>query len=123
MLLTQVILCVKLELLTSMEVRDMKFDLENLKTYLTEHPQKYEAENMGGLIDVLFWHYMEFNFVSTETLRSKTAEARAHMAKLTEMEADDVFGCFYHVCTEYQQLAFAAGAQAGARITLELMET
>ena len=99
----------------------MVLDLENLNAYLAEHPYKFEAEDMDKLVDVLFWHYMEFNFVSSEELKNKTADARACIGKLTEQEADDLFGCFYLICMEYQRLAFTAGAQAGSRMALEMM--
>ena len=100
----------------------MNVDFEKLQVYLSEHPQKYPEESMKGLVDVLFWHYMENNFVSSEVLQSKTREARTAMGMLSEKETDNVFSCFYHICVEYQRLAFTAGVQTGAQMALDLLE-
>ena len=69
----------------------------------------------------LFWEYMENNFVSTDVLRLQTQEAEKQMEKLSYKEIDNVFDSFFRMCAEYQRLAFMAGAQAGTRLTLELM--
>ena len=100
----------------------MKLNLEELKKYLDKHPQHYQDEGITGLIDVLFWDYAECNRVTNDTIRDKAREARWYMHKLTDEEIDNVFHCFYLMCTEYQRLFFTAGVQVGARLMTELMK-
>ena len=100
----------------------MKLCLEKLKTYLAEHPQKYSYGDIDGLLDILFWDYLQYNPVTNDEVRSKTREAEAYMGALSGSEIDDVFACFFRMCLEYQRLFFIDGARVGARLALELTE-
>jgi len=97
-------------------------DLAAMKQYIEEQMPKSASGSVQKLLVLPFWEYFEHNFVSSTVIREQLAEAEARMADLTYKQQDEVMDCFYVMCIEYQRLAFCAGAQVGARLTLELME-
>lgn len=100
----------------------MEVTLEALKAYLAEHTPKCSPGGVDHWMESLFWEYLDRNYIPTEIIRTQSRKAEAEMKKLTEVQVDEVFNCFYFMCGEFQRLAFTAGVQAGAQLTLELVQ-
>lgn len=99
----------------------MEGSLKALKAYLAEHAPKCSPGGVDDWLESLFWEYLDRNYVPTEIIRTQSRKAKAEMKELTKVQVDEVFHCFYFMCGEFQRLAFTAGVQAGAQLTLELM--
>lgn len=91
-----------------------------LKNYCKEHPPQYgDAES---LLDVLYWHFAEFNPMDSSEAKAQFANLRNTLHYLSEQEFDAVFGIVSCICVEQERTAFKEGLRLGVALVQELNE-
>jgi len=77
--------------------------VEVLQQYFAQDPPDYgDAESV---LDMLFWHYTEYNQIDNEKIKTQFAKLREYL-NLPPQEYDEVFYIVGDLCVEHSRLAF-----------------
>lgn len=80
--------------------------VEVLQQHFTQHPPNYgDAESA---LDMLFWHYTEYNQIDNEKIKIQFAKLRDYL-NLPLQVYDEVFYIVSDLCVEHGRLAFREG--------------
>ena len=91
--------------------------VEVLQQYFTQNPPVYgDAESV---LDMLFWHYTEYNQIDNEKIKTLFAKLRDYL-NLPPQEYDEVFYIVSDLCIEQGRLAFMEGLKVGLMLLNEL---
>lgn len=89
--------------------------VEVLQQHFAQHPPDYgDAESV---LDMLFWHYTEYNQIDNEKIKTQFAKLRDYLS-LPPREYDEVFYIVGDLCIEHSRLAF----REGMRLVLALLQ-
>lgn len=84
----------------------MEKPVEVLQQHFAQNPPDYrDAESV---LDMLFWHYTEYNQIDNEKIKAQFANLRDYL-NLPPQEYDDVFYIVGDLCIEHSRLAFREG--------------
>lgn len=97
----------------------MKELLETLKQYILSHPP--DNGDGEGILDMLFWHYVENCPMDNERINAQFAALR-EMLNLPPKDYDVVFYAVSDLCLEHGRLAFGEGLKFGIFLMQELIE-
>ena len=97
----------------------MKEMLETLKQYILSHPP--DNGDGEGILDMLFWHYVENNAIDNKKIRAQFTALRELLA-LPPKDYDAVFYAVTDLCMEHGRLAFGEGLKFGIFLMQELIE-
>lgn len=96
----------------------MKELLETLKQYILSHPP--DNEDGEGILDMLFWHYVENNAIDNKKIRAQFTALR-ELLSFPPKDYDSVFYAVSDLCMEHGRLAFAEGIRVGVRLMKDLL--
>lgn len=89
--------------------------VEALQQHFDQNPPTYgDAESV---LDMLFWHYTEYNQIDNEKIKAQFAKLRDYL-NLPLQEYDKVFYIVGDLCVEHSRLAF----REGMRLVLALLQ-
>ena len=89
--------------------------IEVLQKHFAQNPPAYgDAESV---LDMLFWHYTEYNQIDNEKIKAQFAKLRDYL-NLPLQEYDEVFYIVGDLCIEHSRLAF----REGMRLILALLQ-
>ncbi len=92
--------------------------LQVLLDYYKQNPPNHgDAESV---LDLLYWHYAEFNPIDNQKIRDSFASLRKQYSHLSMQEFDPIFTTVSDLCAEHERLAFLEGLRLGVVLMQEL---
>ena len=98
----------------------MKPDLEKLKTYIENHPIRFDDDCGFPALDSLYWHYSSCHPMTSGKAKQASANLNACLKALSWEDNDRLFSHVNALCAEHKRIAFLAGLRLGAQLILEL---
>ena len=91
--------------------------IEVLQQHFAQDPPAYgDAESV---LDMLFWHYTEYNQIDNEKIKAQFAKLRDYL-NLPPQEYDEVFYIVSDLCILHSSTAFAEGIRWGFQLRVEI---
>ncbi len=85
--------------------------------YKQTPPNHGDAES---ILDLLYWHYAEFNPIDNQKIRDSFATLRKQYPHLSLQEFDSIYSTVSDLCIEIERLAFLEGLRLGVTLMWEL---
>ena len=92
--------------------------ISKLKSFLSENEPDYG--NAESLLEMIYFHYTEFNSIDSESIREKFKKLRSLFPNLTLRDFDEIFDLVCDLCYEHEKRAFLQGVQVGVTLATEL---
>ena len=93
--------------------------IDQIKAYLAQH----ELHGSESVLEILYYCHLEKSAVDEEEIEREFAKLDEVLDQLTLKEYDRVWDAACKLCSAHERRGFAAGARAGVRLMLELLET
>ena len=96
--------------------------IEKLKTQLAEVPPDYGEGNAHSILDMLYYHYNEFNRMDTAEIKADFEELYRRMNGVPLREMDKIIDTVCALCRDHEKAGFVEGIKIGIRLESELAE-
>ena len=98
----------------------MKNYIDQLKTYIADHPPIISQNNFDSILDALYWCYAESNQLENEKIEEYFEVLYHRLTHLCIQDIDQIMDVVYALCIENQCLSFCAGIRVGICLSQEL---
>ena len=96
--------------------------IEKLKTQLAEETPDYGEGNAHSILDMLYYHYNEFNRMDTAEIKEDFDELYRRMNGMPLREMDKIIDTVCSLCRDHEKSGFVEGLKIGIRLQSELAE-
>ena len=96
--------------------------IEKLKAQLAENPPDYGKGNAHSILDMLYYHYNEFNRMDTAEIKADFEELYRRMNGMPLREMDKIIDAVCSLCRNHEKAGFVEGIKIGIRLQSELAE-
>ncbi len=94
--------------------------IKALQDYCKQNPPN--TGNAKSILELLYWHYAEYNPVDNKEIRDGFARIRQRYSHLSLEEFDPIFTTVSDLCVEHERRAFLEGLRLGVTLMTELTE-
>lgn len=92
--------------------------IKALQDYCKQNP--LNTDNAKSILELLYWHYAEYNPVDSKEIRDGFARIRQQYSHLSLEEFDPIFTTVSDLCVEHERRAFLEGLRLGVTLMTEL---
>ena len=96
--------------------------IEKLKTQLAEVPPDHGEGNAHSILEMLYYHYNEFNRMDTAEIKEDFEELYRWMNGMPLREMDKIIDTVCALCRDHEKAGFVEGIKIGIRLQSELAE-
>ena len=100
----------------------MKPYIEKLKAQLAANPPDYGEGNACSILEMLYYHYNEFNRMDTAEIKEDFEELYCRMNGMPLREMDKIIDTVCSLCRNHEKAGFVEGIKIGIRLQFELAE-
>lgn len=93
-----------------------------LKDTLAANPPDYGEGNACSILEMLYYHYNEFNRMDTAEIMEDFEELYRRMNGLLIQEMDKIIDTVCALCRDHEKSGFIEGIKIGIRLESELAE-
>lgn len=94
----------------------MNFYIQKLNQYITDNPLIFSDQDIGDILDFLWWTYTEEHPVDNDNIREQFSRLREVWDSLSDEAVDKLFAVTCTLCLEYERLAFREGMKVGMHL-------
>ena len=94
--------------------------IQALVDYFEQNPPNHG--DAKSVLDLLYWHYAEFNPIDNQKIRDSFAALRKQYSYFSMQEFDPIFTTVSDLCVEHERLAFLNGLRLGVVLMQKLTE-
>ena len=94
--------------------------IKALQDYCKKNPPN--TGNAKSILELLYWHYAEYNPVDNKEIRDGFARIRQRYSHLSLEEFDPIFTTVSDLCVEHERRAFLEGLRLGVTLMTELAD-
>ena len=96
--------------------------IEKLKAQLTANPPDYGERDAHSILEMLYYHYNEFNRMDTAEIKEDFEELYQRMNGMPLREMDKIIDTVCALCRDHEKAGFVEGIKIGIRLQSELAE-
>ena len=96
--------------------------IEKLKAQLAANPPDYGERDAHSILDMLYYHYNEFNRMDTAEIKADFEELYRRMNGMQLREMDKIIDAVCALCCNHEKAGFVEGIKIGIRFQSELAE-
>ena len=100
----------------------MKPYIDKLKSQLAANPPDYGEGDAHSILDMLYYHYNEFNRMDTAEIKEDFEELYRRMNGMPLREMDKIIDAVCALCRDHEKAGFVEGIKIGIRLESELAE-
>ena len=96
--------------------------IEKLKAQLAANPPDYGERDTHSILEMLYYHYNEFNRMDTAEIKEDFEELYRRMNGMPLREMDKIIDTVCALCRDHEKSGFVEGIKIGIRLQSELAE-
>ena len=100
----------------------MNHYFETLKSALAEQQPDYGERDAHPILEMLYYHYNEFNRIDTAEIKEDFEELYRSMNGMPLREMDKIIDTVCSLCRNHEKSGFVEGIKIGIRLESELAE-